>query len=1136
MTLESHFMEMSQQSEEAKELYSIWNILKKDMEKQLVYTQSAFTTFSLHDSSHSRSIVQNIERFLGSERVSKLSITDTFAILTCAYAHDYGMALTADDVYELLKSGDLQDFLFVKNEDSKNLEPEDAWAIQVLTDYIRCENGEMGGPRREKRLEAIYLAILMVIQMYVRPGHWKGVERIEEDYKDLLRGRVNIRFLRSIVAICQAHGQDIECLEKLEPEADGFAGDVYHPRFVAAMLRLGDLLDVDNNRFPKWFFEAQIHGVEMIPKLSELHFKRHEAISHIRITPEYIAITAACFSDDDGYEVAELVAEWFNWIHTDCEYLSKNWASIGKGHFGAPPGELRLRIYVDNRHYSSTQQTLRMQMSQDRVMKLLEGSSIYQSRFVGIRELLQNAVDASLLQLWSDVINNRYDVPFSVSEWLSLPRKEKESHSFPLWNIPSSIYANYSIKVEVIWDEVQDKILLVVKDKGIGITPDDVKYMANIGSSKDSNKRVKKLMDTMPEWLKPSGVFGIGLQSVFQMTDKIYFYTRCQNEPDRLVVFYSYGRNRGKTEIRELNPGSNIPYFDSVAQGTSVVIELDIDRMFSDNSFYGSGYALNFDPEFTPKSSTEAAYIIASNLVKEEVRIARQDYFNVRFSNAIWGTNARERLQELGDRHVRGSAFLPGGTSPEPFLYTLVNEKQVYNFNNLVAKYWDEATNRFYRLQVLPSTINGDQVSFPAPRVDLYRIMYKFNDVSHLESLYCGNHSSDYLLNMMRVGMIAMNVLIMDDKPTKYLNIDRDRLKAGSLLEEELLSAKQKILIQWCDYFVKKVRRGRTYHREFAGLRRQPGLLISLMLLFYRYAPESLFREFAKYFEQEVGNFRIQGCSCKVKQLWDGESRFKTIYRISGGKTHSPHKDNGTVSLGPTILDRLSHRLFRIKEICGSYNQNQSCFRKMCYIFCVEHENSGVDLIEMNDEACLFDYIMAFDNNADNKQKTRFVSIVKKVFKPDSQYPEIITPVCPKGFHYGQNFCWRLDRSIRGIILSPFDEISANILKTYLADIEPGNEETKKRFCSDMETYMFSGKEGKASVQLDNCVQYVFKKRKMFKLLPIDIDEQNEKDQILKTYRRFVRHFCNMMYDYRTLLQINSTDSREKNRGDEHRY
>lgn len=398
-TLESHFEMLSSQSGEAKKLHSIWILLRGDLEERLNHTQSVFVTYSLHDSSHSRSILRNIERFLGVDRIEQLSVTDTFMLLVCAYAHDIGMALTIEDVFKLLSSGNLRDFIASKNDVWGTLEPEDAKAIRILDDYIKYEsykNMDQYTSDQDKRakLESIYFAIIVVIQMYIRPEHWRGVEQFEQRYKDLLVPRLNIRFVRNIISICQAHGQDIRVLEELELESDGFASDVYHPRFIAAMLRLGDLLDIDNGRFPRWFFEVEEQSSKLIPKLSELHFKKHESISHLRIVPEYIAITSSCRSnksviyDEEAYAVAEITSEWFDWIRLDCEYFAKNWSTITGGQFGAPPGELRLKVFVDGRPYSSVNQRLQLQMPQDRVMKLLEGTSIYQNRYVGVRELL----------------------------------------------------------------------------------------------------------------------------------------------------------------------------------------------------------------------------------------------------------------------------------------------------------------------------------------------------------------------------------------------------------------------------------------------------------------------------------------------------------------------------------------------------------------------------------------------------------------------------------------------------------------------------------------------------------------------------------------------------------------------------
>ncbi|MBM6823258.1 ATP-binding protein, partial [Fusobacterium mortiferum] len=53
-----------------------------------------------------------------------------------------------------------------------------------------------------------------------------------------------------------------------------------------------------------------------------------------------------------------------------------------------------------------------------------------------------------------------------------------------------------------------------IKDKGIGINKEKLKYLTEAGSSyKDKAKIIQ--MNDMPNWLKPSGNFGIGFQSIF---------------------------------------------------------------------------------------------------------------------------------------------------------------------------------------------------------------------------------------------------------------------------------------------------------------------------------------------------------------------------------------------------------------------------------------------------------------------------------------------------------------------------------------------------------------------------------------------------------------------------------------------
>jgi len=64
-----------------------------------------------------------------------------------------------------------------------------------------------------------------------------------------------------------------------------------------------------------------------------------------------------------------------------------------------------------------------------------------------------------------------------------------------------------------------------VKDFGTGIDKESIKCIAKVG---DSRKRERYIIQNMPEWLRPTAEFGIGLQSAFILTSifKCYTYTR----------------------------------------------------------------------------------------------------------------------------------------------------------------------------------------------------------------------------------------------------------------------------------------------------------------------------------------------------------------------------------------------------------------------------------------------------------------------------------------------------------------------------------------------------------------------------------------------------------------------------------
>lgn len=673
MTLEKHFENLAKNYSTVQEIHSLWLLLKKRIEDELIQSRSVFTNYSLHDGSHSRSIIQAIERFFGDERICQLSATDTFMLLACAYSHDYGMAQTFNKIYHILGSTEFKQFLNEKENKLHLLEQEDAWAVKNILDYIKDKTPHTP-------LNDIYFSIMLIIQLYLRPTHWKGVVNIKNDFEGLFLGHLKKRFIHGfegIIEICMCHGQSVSELSCLPIRADGMVGDEYHPRFVATMLRFGDLLDLDNGRFPRWFINEIAHDKNVIPKLSIRHFYKHEAISHLLITPKRIEIIANCRSSEithsnnvnsqitnveqekaqkESYKIAALISDWTEQLSQECHEMVVHWNKIAQPNFGRPPANLNIKIYVDESEYMAENKKLQMQMSQERVMNLLEGTSIYKDRYVGIREIIQNAVDASLLQLWKDIIQNKY-ISNGLSKDSVIPFESSKDYvmsNFDLFDLlnekKASIFENYHILVEVIKDIPRHKVFIVVKDKGIGITKEDMQYISNIGSSKEKNVRVYKLMEKMPAWLKPSGIFGIGLQSVFQLTDCVEFYTRQHNAPEQLISLYSYGKNHGKIEIREVPENIDGMFYDNAVPGTNVKIAIEPQKFLDKDFIY-------YDPEFDSGNELDMLFSEIAKACEVKIRETRYDYFNIYYQPLIIDKNG-EKIPTTEKRCLRRS-YIP---------------------------------------------------------------------------------------------------------------------------------------------------------------------------------------------------------------------------------------------------------------------------------------------------------------------------------------------------------------------------------------------------------------------------------------------------------------------------------------------
>lgn len=513
-SLDMHLKMYCDANKEYQNLYSTWSLNKKTCTEALKTVLIRYPHFSMHDSSHAEAILSKIEMLLG-DRINTLSPTDTWLILNAAYAHDLGMIVKWEEIQKLWNCSEFQEYL----KTLKSSEDTDLREAAVLIEKDDCE-----GPIW---LLKAYRVVTLVNAAYFRNRHAdmsrNYIDHITSEELNIDLGHSGLiqgRLLHLLGLICATHTKDAFDVLKLDLETNGFGSDYAHPRFVAMMLRLGDLLDIDNGRFNPT--AELVNG--WLPKTSVPHKKKHESTTHLLVKPEKIEFSSDCPDEDAYLETRNFVA----WLETEVDFLTKYWVKIVPSNLGgfAPRFDTK-RLMINGAPDIDGVAGLRFEISQKRAFEIIEGSNIYEDKFVFIREVIQNALDATKVQLWRDLCSGTYQ---AWMEGMSTNLEQLQPY-----DIGEAIYKNYPINIELRTLD-NDSTEIVITDRGTGITVNDFKRMCNVGSSIGGSQILKEEVHNMPSWLRPTAGFGIGLQSVFLVTDKFSIETSDGIETLRATV------------------------------------------------------------------------------------------------------------------------------------------------------------------------------------------------------------------------------------------------------------------------------------------------------------------------------------------------------------------------------------------------------------------------------------------------------------------------------------------------------------------------------------------------------------------------------------------------------------------------
>jgi len=305
-------------------------------------------------------------------------------------------------------------------------------------------------------------------------------------------------------------GHHVDSIDEL-PREDALGSKLVRLQLLGACLSLADICHADETRAPS--IVAQYLSLE---EESSAHWRRHMQISGISRLQNRIILSAITFSEEGELAVEKYGAE----IQAQLERVKPYFSTELE-----PIAEVEVRLQKLD---SELDQDLSFKTDTSAVLDLLV-SGLYQNPDVFIRELIQNALDATYVESARRNKNGR-------------PYKAK-------------------IAFTSLYDEEGKLIGVRVDDNGSGMDVSDVKdTLLWIGQSRKSNTSIQNLLKETNKELIAN--FGIGLLSCFRVASKVAISTQ-KGEDGRAfsVSLVGFGETISMNEEAKDSTGTTITVY-----------------------------------------------------------------------------------------------------------------------------------------------------------------------------------------------------------------------------------------------------------------------------------------------------------------------------------------------------------------------------------------------------------------------------------------------------------------------------------------------------------------------------------------------------------------------------------------------
>lgn len=525
-------------------IMSSWKNDKIAYANKLKTVAFEFMHYSLHDESHSRSILDTIELLIGRRLIRQLSVCDLWLLLEAAYSHDIGMCTSLDELCELWKD---------ENEIKKIIaqieQTDDSPVIDDFKELLdHCKDGENREVLSKLQIKKdwpvqVRKAVMYIDSYYIRQRHAKRSK--EYILKNLCRnGLIESRLYKLVADIDRSHGDEFKNIITYIPEIEiGFETEKAHPLFIALLLRVGDVLDLRNNRFNEAYVDYQGGLVGESAK----HYAKHKAVKHFLVSQDRVEIKI----ESDEMSTCTNARAWLDIVDNELHNLINSWSKYSPSHFPGPRlKDIDLKVYHRDVEFLPGKSSLQFRVNSINVVTLLTGRSIYDTSLIFLREYIQNAYDAMKIRVGMD-LQKDYDF------WLKniklklrdLTPKDIRSNFFSKYRL--KIFASLAQNLQQAGVN-QDMIRIDIVDEGIGMDEDGINSLLSVGGGWGIRHNVNNTYYSIPNWLRPTGGFGIGILSGFLIADKIEIKTKAKGKPGYSLVMNS--PNIGGRIFKSIDP------------------------------------------------------------------------------------------------------------------------------------------------------------------------------------------------------------------------------------------------------------------------------------------------------------------------------------------------------------------------------------------------------------------------------------------------------------------------------------------------------------------------------------------------------------------------------------------------------